>query len=180
MITAVFCFLALIAGNANSQDRDNRFKTDLIAGQHDDVGSISVWNDSQYLYVKFKTRWGVRLTESHLHVATGLDGIPQTKKGNPIPGQFDHKTDHCFWVRKYTYKIPLESGWTPGTELFIAGHAEVFMWWLGNCCRFESAWGEGDDFPGKNWAMYFKYTVTCDDSKGNGFKNPGGEEGESE
>jgi hypothetical protein len=23
----------------------------------------------------------------------------------------------------------------------------------------ETAWGEGDDFPGKNWAMYFTYTI---------------------
>ena len=23
----------------------------------------------------------------------------------------------------------------------------------------ETAWGEGLEFPGKNWAMYFEYTV---------------------
>jgi hypothetical protein len=27
----------------------------------------------------------------------------------------------------------------------------------------ETAWGDGPGFPGKNWATYFNYTITCED-----------------
>lgn len=35
----------------------------------------------------------------------------------------------------------------------ITVNAQVSYW------REESAWGEGDGFPGKSWAMYFSYTM---------------------
>jgi hypothetical protein len=98
------------------------YVTDLLAGQTLDVGDVLVWNDGGYLYVKYivdAEYWC--LTETHLHVATSLEGIPQ-KKGNPPPGQFDYKSEHdC--VTDYTYKIPLT--WDVDTQLFIAAHAVV-------------------------------------------------------
>ena len=98
------------------------FTTPLIAGQTIDVGDVLVWNDGDYLYVKYVVDaeyWC--LTETHLHVATSLEDIPQ-KNGNPPPGKFDYKSEHdC--VADYTYTIPLD--WDPDTELFIAAHAVV-------------------------------------------------------
>lgn len=100
----------------------NPYVTELLAGQTIDVGEVLVWNDGNFLYVKYvvdAAYWC--LTETHLHVATSLEGIPQ-KKGNPPPGQFDYKGEHdC--VTDYTYEIPLT--WGVDTELFIAAHAVV-------------------------------------------------------
>jgi len=100
----------------------NPYVTKLLAGQTIDVGDVEVWNDGDYLYVKYvvdAAYWC--LTETHLHVATSLGGIPQ-KKGNPPPGKFDYKGEHdC--VTDYTYEIPLT--WAQGTQLFIAAHAVV-------------------------------------------------------
>lgn len=96
---------------------------DLIAGQNTKVGTVVVWNDAYNLYVKYViTEPDWCLTETHLHVATALEYIPQTKKGNPIPGQFEYKGKHdC--ITEYTYEIELD--WDPCTELFIAAHAVV-------------------------------------------------------
>ena len=106
------------------------FTTDLIADGGDetsaiDVGDVLVWNDGDYLYVKYvitDSDWC--LTETHLHVFLDNDeytDVPQ-KNGNPPPGQFDYKEEHeC--VPDYTYEIPLI--WDPEAPLFIAAHAVV-------------------------------------------------------
>jgi|GEM_PF-2371283 len=129
--------------------------TNLTAARHFDAGDVSVWNDSEYLYIKYETVTKVYLYETHLHVATSLAGIPQTKKGNPIPGHFDFATQYDWEISEDTYTIPLEAGWVGGTELFIASHAVVYTL----CGLYETAWGEGSEFPGHNWAMYFTYTI---------------------
>jgi hypothetical protein len=96
----------------------------LCAGQTMDVGDVQVGNDDTNLYVTYLiTEPDTCMIETHLHVAEGIDGIPQTKKGNPIPGQFDYMMDHnC--VTEYTYTIPLGT-WADDVDLSIAAHAVV-------------------------------------------------------
>lgn len=107
---------------------DSPFVTDLIAGGGNpksaiDVGDVFVWNDGEYLFVKYVTIDGWCLIETHLEIKTSLDLIPQTKNGNPIPGHFSYHTKHeC--IPEFEYVIPLD-GWTIGTNLFIAAHAVV-------------------------------------------------------
>lgn len=116
---------------------------------------MSVWNDADHLYVKYETRDGWYLIESHVHFATSLDGIPQ-KNGNPIPGKFDYKMEHDPEVLEYTYEMDL-NGLEPGT-IYIATHADVLLLdQQGEIIQEETAWGDGEDFPGANWATYFTY-----------------------
>ena len=110
---------------------DDPFKKDLIADGGDPalaivVGDVLVWNDGDYLYVKYvlheESDWC--LTETHLHVFldnVGYTDVPQ-KNGNPPPGKFDYKGEHeC--VTEFLYTIPLT--WSVDTPLFIAAHAVV-------------------------------------------------------
>jgi hypothetical protein len=107
---------------ANAHTEDDPFVVDLIAGQTEDIGEVQVWNDDENLYVTFVVTTGECMIQTHLHVADSLDGIPQTNKGNPIPGQFDYADPHgC--VEEYTYTVPLT--WDCDTELFIAAHAAM-------------------------------------------------------
>jgi hypothetical protein len=130
----------------------------LYAGQTINAGNVTVWNDQTDLYVQFNTSGGWLMTESHVAVATSLAGIPQ-KNGNPIPGQFPYSMVHNPPVTTYTYAIPLGS-WQPGQQLYIAAHAVVVMLdQYGNVIRRETGWGNGPNFPGKNWATYLMYTV---------------------
>jgi len=95
----------------------------LYAGKDIPVGTVTVLNDDEDLYVTYNTIDGWVMTETHLAVADSLNGIPQTKKGNPIPGKFEHSMEHDPTVTEYTYMISLE--WAVDTELIIAAHAAV-------------------------------------------------------
>lgn len=148
------------AGQTLAHTEADPFVTDLIGGNTTDVGDVLVWNDGDYLYVKYEVIGGWCLGEVHLHAATTPGDIPQTKSGNPKPGHFDYKADlGC--VPESTFVIPLV--WQAGTDLFIAAKAEVYgspspdsraSYYMS-----EGAWAEGTGFPGNNWAMYFAYTV---------------------
>ena len=135
----------------------------LYAGQNIEVGVVKVWNDIEKLYVRYViTAPDWCLTETHLHVATELAGIPQTKKGNPIPGQFDYKDEYDCVTESDLYTIPLDGEWLPcETELYIAAHAVVQMQ-NGGEIQEETAWGGKDRFNDKNWATYFSYTIQCE------------------
>ena len=126
------------------------------------VGVVEVTNDENNLTVTYRiTESGWLLNETHLHIANeSEEGIPQTKKGNPKVGQFDYSEEHEPCV-EYTYVIPLDglSG-----EVYIAAHAAVQLAGVDliteePTIEYESAWCEGEDFAGRNWAMYFTYTI---------------------
>ena len=123
-----------------------------------DVGDVLVWNDAGHIYVKYlilDNDWC--LSKTSLEVARSLDEIPQTK-GNPKPGRFTWKADlGC--VTEYTEIVPMVAG--PGVPVRIAAYASVSQ--VLNPDISEGAWGEGSDFPGKNWAMYFTYTLAFAD-----------------
>jgi hypothetical protein len=97
---------------------------DLYAGQDILVGTVNVWNDGVELHVTYNTTDGWVLTETHLAVATSIDGIPHTKNDNPIPGKFPYKHENLGGVISDSYIIPL-NGWGVGEELYIAAHAKV-------------------------------------------------------
>jgi hypothetical protein len=154
----------LIIPSAYAHTADDPFVTDLIAGGGNpasaiDVGDVLVWNDGEQLFVRYDiTAPDWCLTETHSHVASSADAIPQTKKGNPIPGKFAFSaTLEC--VTSYTLVVPLT--WELGFQLIIATHASLQNPTVvySNGPWTETAWGAGFDFPGRNWATYFTYTV---------------------
>jgi hypothetical protein len=123
----ILAFTAVMSLGALAHTEDDPYVTDLVAGGGNFesailVGQVEVWNDGSYLYVKYKIGepdWC--MTATHLHIATSLEGIPQ-KNGNPPPGQFEYSMPHeC--ATEYTYEIDIT--WPPGTELYIAAHADV-------------------------------------------------------
>jgi hypothetical protein len=127
---------------------------ELIAGQNQDIGDVVIQRVDNSLYITYAlTDASCIITETHVAVADSLDGIPQTKKGNPIPGQFPFKGEHTPGVAQYTYTINAQQ-WNPGTKLFIAAHAEVTCGW-----GDESSWATTYDkeFEGANWATYVTY-----------------------
>ena len=128
----------------------------LFAGQDEFVGTLDITCDGELLFVTYLMEVGWCLTETHLDVAGSLAGIPQTKKGNPIPGKFADKDEHdC--VSNFTYSIDVSSLGCEG--LIIAAHAVVKE----KCTRrMETAWGslcgKSESFPGSSWATYIEYT----------------------
>lgn len=130
----------------------------LFAGRTMNAGTVTVTNDASNLYVTYATTSPWELTEAHLAVADTLAGIPQTQKGNPIPGRFAYSATFDPEVTAFTFTIPLGS-FSPGQTLFIAAHAVVLTPSSSSGGGTQTGWGNGDGFPGANWATYFRYTV---------------------
>jgi len=150
--------LSMLDGERSTGYLPNEFCGDattvrLIAGQFIDMGKVIITNDENYLYIEYVTTPPWVLIETHVAIADSLSGIPQTKTGNPKVGQFAYDINSF---------IPLDN-WESGTMIYIAAHAEVQkLGEDGQVLQEETAWGEGYNLPGNNWAMYFNYTVqTC-------------------
>ncbi|MCD6551528.1 hypothetical protein [Thermotoga sp.] len=70
-------------------------------GQNTDVGTVTIWNDSDFLYVKVELDEGWFLKETHLNVLT------DEPEGNQPPGQFPFKEEFDPPVKVYTHRVPL-------------------------------------------------------------------------
>jgi hypothetical protein len=125
--------------------------TPLYAGQTMNAGTVTVTNDAVNLYVQYTTVAPWVLSEAHLAVASSLDGIPQTHRGNPIPGHFAYSAIFDPEVTDYIFVVPL--GTLSGTVV-IAAHAIVQA--PAGSGGTQTGWGFGPDFPGANWATYIQ------------------------
>ena len=132
----------------------------LWAGQNIEVGYLTVEVVGDNLVVTYNIDDPWVLGETHLYVGTE----PPIKSA---PGRFPYGPEDV--VEEGKYVIDLE-GFT-GT-IYIAAQAEVqkpivdgegnpILDGAGNpTYQEETAWADGDPIrPGKNWAMYFSFTV---------------------
>lgn len=99
--------------------------SELMAGQYTDVGSVTVTDDADYIYVTFEIDVdGWYITETHVDIQTDAIAFPLTKSGNPQVGKFAYSGEHDY-VGEVTYTIPKTSvsGWASGFH--VAAHAVV-------------------------------------------------------
>ncbi len=95
--------------------------TDLIAGQHTVIGKVTVSTNGTFIRVIYELNqpnWGI--TQTHLDVKEGWEQIPQAGNGNPVPGQFEFKTDHDKIIGYY-YDVDV----TGMSQVSIAAHCKV-------------------------------------------------------
>ena len=136
--------------------------TALYAGRDQNVvGNVFVLKSSHFLLVEYSTDSGWTINETHLAVATSLEDIPQTKKGNPKIGKFPYKEDnHPEGTDSYTYTIDLydyiPGGDWSGKTLYLAAHAVVYHPDYGEETAWADTWGQY--FPGSSIALYFTIT----------------------
>lgn len=120
------------------------------------VREIHILNDENEITVKFELLYGPEgwvLGTTHVHASAKWEDIPQ-KNGNPIPGGFEYsKEPDC--PNQAKYRFPFPEGCKPGSKIYIAAHAEIMI--PDDRPIYETGWGLGEDFPGKNWAMYIVY-----------------------
>ena len=130
--------------------------TRLMAGQHHEAGTVSVDNDGENLIITYSTDpdWTINLT--HLSIGNcDEQWVPTTGSGNPKVGKFEHKEPHSTGTNKVVYMISLDA---LDEYYCFAAHAEVTGPTGG-----ETAWAEGTDFDGNNWAMYVEALLSdCD------------------
>jgi hypothetical protein len=132
----------------------------LFAGQTIDVGTVVIANDGDNLCVTYNTTGDWYLTENHLDIALSPEEIPQTNSGNPRPGQFSYSHILSIPVQSDSYCFTLaDLGYIQGQVLYVAAHSRVVRMSGGRVVQTETAWGDGEQFPGANWATYMTHTI---------------------
>lgn len=156
---------------------DTNTTTPLMMAQNENIGDITIVyvdvnGSDDYLKITYTlTNPNWTLNETHLDVQSDPNEFPMTKSGNPKVGHFAYQNDTHQGETSYTYIIYGE--WDAGDTLYVAAHAEVSTLETeteeilnddGTTTTitteyyvYETAWGNGEGFPGNNWAMY--YTV---------------------
>lgn len=150
-------FDVLESDNSTDYTYDNHcYTTNLIAGQHHNIGTVTIDVEGDLLIVAYTTNGDWVLDATHLHVTNCEEGgFPETGVNNPKIGHFDYASEHEDGTTQVTYTIDI--GGITG-ELCFAAHAEV------DGPSKETAWAEGEDFGGNSWAMYFEVDLTdCED-----------------
>ncbi len=158
----LFAGIAIIMPTASAYPEEAPRVQTLWAGQHINVGTVEVWTDGDAIHVEYKIKAPWKMTQSHLMVANDLSLIPQTAKGNAIPGKFTWGESYNPGVSGDEFIISrsgnhLNIGW-----VYIAAHAVV----TNPCGGSETAWAQGclinEDSHGKgrgSWATYFTYEI---------------------
>ncbi len=139
----------------------NPIEVILYAGQHIEVGKISITNSETKLLVTYDvtgSNWW--LSETHLF-AGNINEAPFTNTGNPQIGKFaSHGTDEL--TQQYTHWVSLDHIDEP---ISIIAHAVVVQKQNGQKTATETAFGEGStEFSGNQWGWIIDYTLQdCDD-----------------
>jgi len=96
----------------------------IWATPHTNVGSVTVWNTPDMIYITYATtgRWWLESTDTH--VALKLKDIPQ-KNHVPKPDRFEFQNDWKPRVQTCTLSIEKRDGWDVGKYLYIATHSVV-------------------------------------------------------
>ncbi len=146
---------------ADNTSDEHCYTVNLIAGQHHEIGTVTIDVEGDILTVTYTTNGDWVLGATHLHITNcEEDGFPTTGANNPKIGHFDYASEHEDGATQVIYTIDIGEI----TEvLCFAAHAEV------NGPSEETAWAEGEDFGGNSWAMYFEADLTdCDDDDDGG------------
>jgi len=133
----------------------------IWAGQTINAGTMTIWNDASYFYVKYETTGGWVLNETQVHIDDDLVGDWIHDNGTPVPGQFDYSATHNPPVTMYLYSIP-RSYYTYGVgdTILIAAHCVVSNPDYQGGTEQETGWGGDIPGPGPRWWFYMWYTIT--------------------
>jgi hypothetical protein len=153
-LALVAAFLACAAASGAAAQVCDASRHTLWAGQHIDAGGIVISADDDNIYVWYQAGGDWKITETHLAIGDDVADIPQSKKGNPIPGRFEYSTVHQPGVSEFIYVVP-RGGFGDFEEIAVAAHAVVTSPTQGT----ETAWAGENEFPGANWATYFTYEL---------------------
>jgi len=118
-----------VTGVASANSDTTGFATtaaayDLLAGQDQLAGQVFVWDVDGDAYVQYVANHGWCMTEVHVEVAATEADIPQTDKGNPIPGLFSQSEGfvECAALAGH-YVFP--DAFANGPDVVVAAHAAM-------------------------------------------------------
>src|SRR5215475_3641543 len=95
---------------------------DLLAGKSTDVGDVTVQSDGTRLRLLTHATGGACIAGVQAAVAGSPQLIPQTKKGNAIPGRFPAAKEYAPCTTDAELFVPLSSvpGYVAGQPVYVA------------------------------------------------------------
>ena len=125
LFLSLVLFSSLFTVSVSAQSPVNTYP--LFAGQDWEIGYLEVTNDENNLSITYNmypavASQGWIFTELHLAVELTEPDIPQTNKGNPIPGAFEFSA-YPLSAGPETFTVPIPYGTTD--NLVIAAHAAI-------------------------------------------------------
>lgn len=166
--------MSLLRTRADAGDGFGFYESAFIAGQHTEVGAITVTNDFEKVYVTFKTTGDWKMGKTHLFIGPkdillNPENGYVNKNGSPKNGHFPYGETFDPMVNEWVFELPLIDLYAMfyGEELaadylnekaeicpVVAAHAEV----MNEVTEAtETAWGKGSKFVKKgNWSMYME------------------------
>ncbi len=133
-------------------EQESCLTVNLIAGQNHTAGTVSVAIRDGNFIITYSTNEDWLIYGTHLSINNCVDDdFPTTESGNPKVGRFEYSTNNSTGVTEVVYTIEASDF---KDRFCFAAHAEVTGPTGG-----ETAWAEGEDFPGKNWAMYVEGSI---------------------
>lgn len=157
---------------------------DLTAGQTLKVGTVTVTNDADNIYVNYNLTYpGATFGTLHAWVGNDISLVPANRQGTPVPGQFCNADGGACYdasgLTDYTFTFPFPSAFASsgvsmvdayaacGSMLYTFTHAEVNIDNNGDgtADQHETAFGGGTPVnvgePGR-WYFYDTYAINCD------------------
>lgn len=146
-------FEAKVDFNLTRTELNECLQVRLIAGQNHDAGYVSAQTIGEEIVITYLTNGDWTIGATHLSIGDcNEQWVPTTGSGNPKVGHFEHSSEHPDGVNEVVYTFPISEL----TEDFcFAAHAEV-----SGPTGGETAWAEGTNFDGNNWAMYVDALLT--------------------
>jgi len=137
-------------------EEESCLTVNLIAGQNNEAGRVTIDIVDGNFVITYTSFDDWLIYGTHLSINNCEDDdFPMTGAGNPKVGRFEYSTDSNTGVTEVVYTIDASNF---EDRFCFAAHAEVTGPTGG-----ESAWAEGQDFPGNNWAMFVEGSVLdCD------------------
>lgn len=136
------------------------------------VGTISVQNTKDFIYITYLAEKDWAFKETNVHVASTIQGIPQSRDGLPSPQQFAHINRFQSEVKAYTTQIPLSDyNFQIGQQVILAINFALF-----NPENPEvrqqliTGWGGTKNGPGPEWWNVIPYTLMEEKNQGSGDK----------
>lgn len=138
----------------------------LLAGQTIEAGTVTGTVANNTLQVTFSATGGWELSEAHLWVGSSIIDLPQTKTGNPVPGQFPYKSGNISGATSYTFTLPLASlnFSCPSADViyYLAAHAALRKANGDGTYQTETGWSQGSPITTRgSWATFSTLTLTC-------------------
>lgn len=143
--------------------------TPLVTSDGASVGTLSVYNSTDGLFVTASAGEGWELTDTRMVVTTSRSAIPLCRDGSPNLGRYWLQRRGKPAAPQLSYALPLLVD--PGTELFLSLRASVrpsqgagrsaasLQHDCDNGSLTTPAWAQGPFLSGNRGAMYVTYTV---------------------